>query len=106
MAATDCAIRQIRHGEALGESARNCVPSVKSDDWRPQRCVACATVASRSKVTHRRARHFAPAVFVKLFTLILSLDAAYSQTTLIAGYEGYEAILALQWRFDWSLISQ
>lgn len=84
MAATDCAIRQIRHSVALGESARNCVPSVRSNDWRLQKCAACATVAIRSNVTHRRASHFAPAVFVRIFKICQPSDRAYRETALIS----------------------
>jgi hypothetical protein len=102
MAATDCAIRQIRHSVALGESARNCVPSVKSNDWRLQKCAACATVATRSNVTHRRASHFAPAVFVRMSKIAQPSDRAYSETALIRGLPGdFSTPMTL----DWNLLS-
>jgi len=71
IAATDCAIKQVRHSVVLG-SARNCVlSSGRSNDWKPQKCAACATVATRSSATHKGAKHFAAAVLVRMFTIAL-----------------------------------
>jgi hypothetical protein len=71
MAATDCAIKQVRHSVVLGESTRSCVPSRTSNDWKPQKWATCATVATRSRATHKEASNFAPAVFVSTFTIVL-----------------------------------
>jgi hypothetical protein len=85
IAATDCAIKQVRHSVVLGESARNCVPSSdSSNDWKPQKCAACATVATRSSATHKGASHLAAAVFVMMFTIVLPSGVAYSQTALVS----------------------
>jgi hypothetical protein len=106
MAATDCAIRQIRHNVALGESARNCVPSVRSNDWRPQKCAACATVARRSNVTHRRASHFAPAVFVRMSKIAQPSDRAYSETALISQVTRVTKRFYTPMALDWNLLSR
>jgi len=74
IAATDCAIRQVRHSLVLDESTRNCDrPSGRSNDWKPQKWATCATVATRSRATHKEASNFAPAVFVRTFTIVLPL---------------------------------
>ena len=51
MAATDCAIKQVKQSVVFGDSGRNCVPSRRSNDWKPQKWAVCATVATRSKAT-------------------------------------------------------
>lgn len=85
IAATACAIKQVRHSVVLSESARNRVPSWdRSNDWKPQKCAACATVATRSSATHKGASHFAAAVFARTFTIVLPSDAAYRQTALLS----------------------
>jgi hypothetical protein len=85
IAATDWAIKQVRHSVVLGESARNCVPSSESsNDWKPQKCAACATVATRSSATHKGASHFAVAVLARMFTIVLPSGLAYSQTALVS----------------------
>ena len=85
IAATDCAIKQTRQSVVLGESARNCgPPSGRSNDWKPQKCAACATVATRSNATPTGASHFAAAVLLRMFTVLLPLPAAYSQTASIS----------------------
>jgi hypothetical protein len=71
MAATDCAIKQVRHSVVLTESARSCVPSRTSNDWKPQEWATWATVATSSRATHKEASNFAPAVFVRTFTIVL-----------------------------------
>jgi len=67
MAAIDCAIKQVRHSVVLAESARSCVPSRTSNDWKPQEWATRATVATSSRATHKEASNFAPAVFVRTF---------------------------------------
>lgn len=85
IAATDCASKQTRQSVVLGESALNCVPpSDRSNDWKPQKCAACATVATRSNATHTGASHFAAAVLLRTFTIVLPLHGAYSQTAFIS----------------------
>jgi hypothetical protein len=76
IAATDWAIKQVRHSVVLGESARAWVPAFRSADWKPQKCAAWDTVATRSRATHKCGSHLAPAVFVRIFTILLPLDAA------------------------------
>jgi hypothetical protein len=71
MAATDCAIKQVRHSAVLAESARSCVPSRTSNDWKPQKWATWATVATSSRATHKEASNFVPAVFVRTFTIVL-----------------------------------
>ncbi len=71
MAATDCAIKQVRHTVVLGESTRSCVLSRTSNDWKPQKWATCATVATKSRATHKEASNFAPAVFARTFTIVL-----------------------------------
>jgi len=84
MAATDCAIKQVRHNVVLGESTRSCVPSRTSNDWKPQKWATWATVATSSRATHKEASNFAPAVFVGTFTIVLLSDGAYCQTATIS----------------------
>jgi hypothetical protein len=84
MAATDCAIKQVRHSVVLAESARSCVPPRTSNDWKPQEWATCATVATSSRATHKDASNFAPAVFVRTFTIVLPSYGASSQIALIS----------------------
>jgi hypothetical protein len=36
-AATDWAIKQVRHSVVLGDSSRTCAPPFRSSDWKPQK---------------------------------------------------------------------
>jgi hypothetical protein len=89
-AATDCAIKQVRHSVVLAESARSCVPSRTSNDWKPQEWATWATVATSSRATHKEASNFAPAVFVRPFTIVLPFIWSIQPNCLnLAGYERY-----------------
>jgi hypothetical protein len=106
MAATDCAIKQVRHNVVLGESTRGCVPSRTSNNWKPQEWATWATVATSSRAAHKEASNFAPAVFVSTFTIVLLVIwSIQPNCPNLAGYERYRDS-STRMAFDWNLLSQ